>query len=208
MGLGALPGDSYSVATGVSADGNLVVGESAPTDFALPRHAFLWTAVAGMVELPPLNGALGASARGISADGAVVVGVSRLSDVPPPVGLDQATAWVLGQPHSLGNTPRNELIPNFANAASGDGSVIVGAGSERVGFGPGPLQAFVWTPRQGMRVLRDVLVKRGLGGALRGWRLEDATGVSADGTAIVGVGVNPKGQPEAFLASLGGGARR
>lgn len=84
----------------------------------------------GMVELPPLAGAISAVARSVSADGAVV-GYSSyrrgFSDV------EQATAWIGGVPHSLGNTPRGDCHRSFANAVSGDGTVIAGVGANPKG---------------------------------------------------------------------------
>jgi hypothetical protein len=37
---------------------------------------------------------------------------------------------------------------------------------------------------------------------LTGWELRGAYGVSADGDIIVGVGTNPDGNPEAWIANL------
>jgi hypothetical protein len=64
-------------------------------------------------------------------------------------------------------------------------------------------EAFIWDPTNGMRNLRDVLVNDfGLGAALAGWTLTDARGLSADGTTIVGFGLNPSGHIEAWIASV------
>ncbi|MGK7929438.1 MAG: PEP-CTERM sorting domain-containing protein, partial [Spirulina sp.] len=37
---------------------------------------------------------------------------------------------------------------------------------------------------------------------LTGWTLEEATAISSDGLSIVGIGVNPDGNEEAWLARL------
>jgi hypothetical protein len=55
----------------------------------------------------------------------------------------------------------------------------------------------------GMRSLQDVLVNDfGLAVSLSGWRLLLATDVSADGLTTVGVGINPSGDTEAWVADL------
>jgi probable HAF family extracellular repeat protein len=79
VGLGDLAGgDFYSTATGVSADGAVVVGRSNSTSGV---EAFRWTPVVngagGMVGLGDLaGGGFDSTAYGVSADGAVVVGQS------------------------------------------------------------------------------------------------------------------------------------
>ena len=74
-----------------------------------------------------------------------------------------------------------------ANAASADGSVIVGCGLWASGQ-----EAFRW----------DGGAITGLGDLLGGSFQSEAYGVSADGRWIVGYGYNPSGFREAFRASL------
>ena len=50
------------------------------------------------------------------------------------------------------------------------------------------------------RLLQDVLAARGF--ALSGWTLLEAQGISADGTALTGTGINPAGRIEAWYASF------
>ncbi|MBI1924936.1 PEP-CTERM sorting domain-containing protein [Candidatus Poribacteria bacterium] len=81
-----------------------------------------------------------------------------------------------------------------AFGVSADGSVVLGnsaAGQE----------AFIWDATNGMRNLRTVLVND-FGLDLTGWTLTEARAMSADGLAIVGNGINPNGQEEAWLADL------
>src|SRR5262249_42234017 len=61
-------------------------------------------------------------------------------------------------------------------------------------------EAFIWDSTNGMRKLRDVLISQGAN--LAGWTLTQATGISADGSIIVGTGINPAGNMEAWLARL------
>jgi probable HAF family extracellular repeat protein len=75
--LGFLPGGGMpSDATGVSADGSVVVGSSKYAAGTNSFHAFRWTAAGGMVGLGFLPGGGLSLARGVSADGSVVVGDS------------------------------------------------------------------------------------------------------------------------------------
>jgi probable HAF family extracellular repeat protein len=69
--LGTLPGGNWSAATGVSADGSVVVGVA--RNAAWQQRAFRWTAARGMQDLGTLGGS-GSVAYGVSADGSVVVG--------------------------------------------------------------------------------------------------------------------------------------
>lgn len=216
VGLGSLPGDVESNANGVSADGSVVVGIS----WDPVSHAFLWTADTGMVSLGDgaannvsadgtvvvgvsalaeafrwtsatgmvglgiLPGMEGSEARGVSGDGSVVVGDSFTPDGA------EAFRWTsTGGMVSLGFLPGGNY--SEATAVSGDGSIIVGSSND---------SAFVWDASHGMRSLTDVL--EGYGLDLTGWTLGDAVGVSADGRTIVGTGVNPSGQSEAWLAVL------
>ena len=63
---------------------------------------------------------------------------------------------------------------------SADGSVVVGYG------GSGNGQAFIWTAATGMQTLSAVLAAANVD--LTGWGLNQATGISADGTVVVGNG--------------------
>src|SRR5262249_53419373 len=76
---------------------------------------------------------------------------------------------------------------------SDDGSIIVGtAGSEH---------AFIWSLAGGARDLQTVLTMD-YGLELDGWTLTNASGVSADGTVIVGGGISPSGRGEAWIVNL------
>jgi probable HAF family extracellular repeat protein len=81
QGLGFLPGGRASDATGVSANGRVVVGEA--TGATGSSQAFRWTAASGMVGLGFLPEAPNSFANGVNADGKVVVGFD-LRRPPPP----------------------------------------------------------------------------------------------------------------------------
>jgi probable HAF family extracellular repeat protein len=189
IGLGDLPGDGLnSQAMGISADGSVVVGYGhiqGPFieelgEFGILDVAWRWTAEGGLVDLgdPLGRGRSRSVARAVSADGTVVVG--RWGG--------QAFRWTADTGMVLlGDLPGD----NNAWGVSADGSVIVGSGMDG---------AFVWDATLGRRNLRDVLV--GLDVDVTGWDLAAAHDVSHDGLTIVGVGTNPGGFREAWLAKI------
>jgi hypothetical protein len=95
---------------------------------------------------------------------------------------------------ALGDLPGGGF-GSSASDVSADGAVVVGQGTTALGA-----EAFVWEADTGMQRLADVLA--GAGVDLAGWTLTSATGVSADGTTIVGTGLNAEGQVEAWRARL------
>src|SRR5204863_7276497 len=94
----------YSIATAVSANGNVVAGYSG-------TNAFGWTPATGMFSLGKLPGATNSEAHGISSDGSTIVGVSG----------GKAFRWTSGAGIvALGTAP------GLALGSSADGSIIVG----------------------------------------------------------------------------------
>jgi probable HAF family extracellular repeat protein len=122
--LGTL-GGSKSAATGVSADGSVVVGWA--DNAAGQRRAFRWTAAGGMQDLGTLGGDWSV-ALGVSADGSVVVGWAYNA-----AGLPRAFRWTAsGGMEDLNITYAHLLTDGSelrsANAISPDGRYIVGQG--------------------------------------------------------------------------------
>ena len=194
VGLGVLPGDrANSLATGGSADGSVVVGWAYSKPSTGGDEAFRWTQDGGMVGLGALPGDVGSRANGVSADGSVVVGQSGLGP-----GHGEAFCWTQDTGLvGLGVLPGGHRH-SFANGVSADGSVIVGAS-----HGESGLEAFVWDPTHGMRSVREVLINNlGLGTSLTNWRNTIAHAVSADGSTIVGCGINPSGDMEGWIARI------
>ena len=176
-------------ANDVSADGSVIVGKN--TGF--PVESFRWeNGVASFLgDLP--GGRYSSVARAVSADGLVVVGSSNSGkNCDEDRCTDEAYRWEDGVMMGLGRTE-----PQFSGSealdVSADGSVIVGV---LRGF-----SAFIWDEANGMRSLQSVLIDD-FGLDLTGWTLRTATGISADGLAIVGVGFNPDGLPEGWIAVL------
>ncbi len=96
----------------------------------------------------------------------------------------------------LGTLPNLGGLASVAQAVSADGSVVVG----HISGGP-PVGAFIWDETHGMRSLQGTLVDD-FALDLTGWTLTSATGVSADGSTIVGEGINPDGFNEGWIAVL------
>lgn len=176
-----------SDATGVSADGTVVVGYLST---ASRREAFRWSVGGGMVNLGPPPGWTASFANAVTPDGQVVVGELASASERVAFRWTQDTGFV-----SLGSLPG---APGWssARAVSADGHIVVGVG----GTQPAPIAA-IWTEATGLLELKALLTGYGLD--LTGWTLSNANGVSADGQVIVGDGINPDGQVEAWRALLG-----
>ena len=127
--------------------------------------------------------------------GSVIVGYRwPAGTAPSPSSQDLGWRWEDGKVEIIGDLAGGE-IQSRAHGVSADGSVVVGHSATN-----SDISAFIWDSDHGMRPLHEVLRQRGA--PLRGWRLQAATAVSADGTWIAGQGINPQGKPEAFLVSL------
>ncbi len=184
-----------SLATGISADGAVVVGYSGNSPGGT---AFRWTQATGMVGLGVLAGDEWSAATAVSADGAVIVGHSVDQQIVVSGGIPElrltyrAFRWTSGGGlEALGD--------GEALAVSADGTRVVGKGS-------GPTRAFLWDEAHGRRDLRELL-EDDYGLDMSGWTLESATGISADGTVIVGTGYNPNvagtdGNPIAWMVII------
>lgn len=196
-GLGDLPGgEDNSIALGVSADGAVIVGTGRSlNDFDVSRReAFVWTAAGGMQGLGTLETGTGESmAYGVSADGSVIVGEASN---PGGIGWQpfrwQSSTGLVGLGDIAGGSGNAR-----ARAVSGDGSVIVGT----AGISGSEAQAFIWTAEAGLQTLFDVLVSRGAT-VPDGWRIVDATAISADGRWVAGRARTLAGGFEAYVADL------
>jgi probable HAF family extracellular repeat protein len=120
-------------------------------------------------------------ANGISADGLVVVGQSRGKNGEEAFRWTQSGGMV-GLGHLAGISSRyGVLYTSEATAVSADGSVVVGQSSTANGNTEFDYEAFRWTQSGGMVGLGDIP-----GGAFK----SRANAVSADGSVVVGLGVN------------------
>jgi probable HAF family extracellular repeat protein len=172
-------------AHGVSGDGVVVVGGSRSSVYGTER-AFRWTEANGIADLGT-NG----FATTASRDGSVIAGRKVIS-----ISESHAFRWtVTGGVEDIGTLGGKS---GTAQDMSADGSVIVG----NAGINTSSVQrAFRWTTKRKMQDLRQELLNAGVQ-EVQGWTLQSATGVSADGTVIVGYGIGPSRVTEAFLAVL------
>ncbi|MGI9470633.1 MAG: protein kinase domain-containing protein, partial [Rubripirellula sp.] len=140
------------------------------------------------------NGPFNWYVTAVSDNGKVIAGyrwrIGKLHD------SDQALAfrWENGKVEMIGELPGGRPISVVENISS-DGRVIVGYSetSRR-------RSAFVWDAAHGMRSLKGVLMQYRVPTA--DWRLETASALSANGLQIAGLGIDPQGNPQPFLATL------
>lgn len=208
IGLGYLPECDNSHARGVSDDGSVVVGtcESRQNFNRHGRQAFCWGAGRGMTKLGDW-----CEAKAVSGDGHSVVGdirekafrwnasTGQMEDLSP--FKEEPDAREAGIMRRL-FTGSCMWCCAYPEAVSRDGSVVVGwmilsLGSPQHTDRDG---VFVWDSRHGARDLRAVLAS-GYKLDLGQWELTGVTGVSADGTVLVGEGVH-NGRHEAWIARL------
>jgi len=180
--LGTL-GGSWSYASGVSADGAVVVGWAYNASGLF--RAFRWTVAGGMQDLGTLPGGYDSVASGISADGAVVVGEARNAS-----GRWRAFRWTAaGGMQDLGTLGGGSSV---ASGVSADGAVVVGWATNASGYD----RAFRWTPSGGMEDLNSTYAPLLTNGSV----LYSASAISPDGRYIVGGGINAATRRrEAFL---------
>lgn len=188
QGLGDLAGGTVnSQALDISADGSTVVGRGLSGN---GLEAFVWDATNGMQGIGDLaGGGFSSFASAVSADGQVVVGRGSSAS-----GLEAFLWDATNGMQGLGDLPGGSFFSE-ANDVSADGSVVVGRGSSAAGQ-----RAIVWDATNGMRDLSVVLASLGID--LTGWTLTQATAISADGRTIVGVGTNPSGLTEGWIAVI------
>lgn len=190
--------DGRSRALGISADGSVVVGSVGQN----LTQAFRWTAGAGMVGLGTLPGRNASYATAVSANGATVVGASGV------LGGDwEAFRWTEAEGMvGLGDLPGGYLNSS-ASDVSGDGSRVIGRGA--LPYDPASpfkqVAPFIWDSAHGMRELSGALTGE-YGLDLTGWTRLEATGISDDGTVIVGTdyGTGGADYTEAWRAVIPG----
>jgi len=167
----------WSEARGVSADGSVVVGwaETATS----PARAFRWTPTGVAQDIGTLGGRE-AWAFGVSADGQAIVGMAQ-----DTTGRYRAFRWTpTGRMQNLGVLPGYERSSAFA--VSADGAVVVGTVARNNG-GNWQHHAFRWTQAGGMQNLGTL-------GGVNSY----ATGVSGDGSIVVGYAEDANRQYRAF----------
>lgn len=192
QGLGTLPGMIGSIAMDTTADGLVVVGAGTDGPDEEVMEAYRWTASDGMQALGYLPGGVSHSwASAITSDGSIIVGESASANAHEEAFVWDATNGMRGLGFVPGWGPSSTAL-----GVSSDGTVIVG----QAGPDTSVPTAFIWTPEHGMREVRVVL--QSLGVDTDGWQLIRAWDVSDDGSTIVGIGFNPMGRQEGWVAVI------
>jgi probable HAF family extracellular repeat protein len=188
--LGTL-GGNYSYASGVSADGSVVVGMAVSASDQ--RRAFRWTASGGMQDLVTLGGNDWSYASGVSADGSVVVGTFGTSFWYEGYYIYWYYAFRWTAEDGMQDLGTLGGDRSEAYDVSADGSVVVGYEEEDGSY---QRRAFRWTASGGMQNL----------GTLTGYEYgSEAYGVSDDGAVVVGYARNTNYSNRAFRWTAAGG---
>lgn len=168
IGLGFLPGGLSSEATGISANGTVVVGSA--TDATGNPFAFRWTRGGGMQNLGTLPGQAYSNARAVSGNGEVVTGYS-------PITANGGTVY-----HAIRWTKTSGVVDLGALTPIGgsDGFCVNACGTAIAGYcttlegSPGVM---LWTSTGGM-----VSLGAWTSGGANPW----ASGISGEGSTVVG----------------------
>ncbi len=180
--MGDAPGWTGYEGRGVSLNGNAVTGRGTLNG---QNRAFRWTSQGGLQALPLLAGHTYSQGSAISDDGQVMFGFAG-----PSTTSYSAMRWTTTTgAQDLGILPGTSRC-NIERTCS-TGSVGVGGCSA-----PGGNRATLWRQDIGFVDLNTYLPTLGVN--LAGWILTHATGISSDGTAIIGSG-QFNGQTRGFV---------
>lgn len=151
---------SVSSTWGISPNGNTIVGLGWLT--ASNAHAVKWDETNGVVDLGSMVSGRSSRANAVSADGSVVVGWQD-----EPTGTRSGAKWEDGLESFITDSNGNNV--GEAGAVSADGNTIIGAAN------PNP---YVWKAATGVTYITHPNASFSFKGG--------ATGVSGDGTKVIG----------------------
>ena len=185
----APPTPPYSLAKAISADGTTIVGRTANANSVM--IPFRWTQASGMVPLGPGNPAINGEACVVSPDGSMIFGRAAYGTALFRWTLADGITYIPALPLG-GDASISEITGMTA-----DGTRIVGsAGLADAGF-----SAWEWDQTHGFRKMSDVL-HDDFGIDMGGFHPTWASGISADGSTIVGAGSFSDGVQVPFIATL------
>ena len=199
VNLGSLSGDEFDGrALNISSDGSVVVGESRLDSDSI--EAFRWSSTTGPVGLGIPNGSSYTCCRSpcqlmdrfVVGEHPPSISFREFHSVWSAFRWTQATGMV-----PLGVHPRDEVTAK-SQRCQNDGSIVVGRNSTGL-----KIEAYVWDVTLWDARPQGCCFRVQISD-LTGWSLSEATGVSSDGTIIVGWGRNPNGDSEAWLADMTG----
>ena len=170
--LAGAPDPGHNRASGVSGNGQVVVGTS---DSSAGPQAFRWVTGSTPQALGFLPSYTQESdANATNADGTVIVGESMAAD------SSRAFIWTPQQGlKPLGDLPES-YTGSAATGVSADGSVVAGYASQPDDTGQDVPVAFVWTAQRGFTFLGDFIPISVPG------TTSSAYGISANGDVVVG----------------------
>ncbi|MBB6331372.1 hypothetical protein HNP24_002322 [Chryseobacterium sediminis] len=151
---------SVSSTWGMSPNGNIIVGLGFLT--AANAHAVKWDAVNGMVDLGSIVSGRSSRANAINASGTVIVGWQDESN-----GTRSGAKWQDGVESFITDNNGNNV--GEAGGISADGNTIIGSAN------PNP---YVWNATSGLTYITHPNASFSFKGG--------ATGISADGTKVIG----------------------
>lgn len=182
--LATLPSYAFSHPAAITRDGLEVLGYVGGSTY--PTQAVIWEGGTAY-GLGGITSSSNTRAAAASDEGTVVGTVAE--------DRTQAYRWT----SSTGFVPLGDLEGGYlwsrAYAITADGAVVVGSGYSDAGT-----EAVIWDDT-GIHRFQELLENQ-YGLELPGWQLEVLHDISADGNYIVGDGINPDGDAEAFLVSL------
>lgn len=176
-----------SNALAISSDGSIIVGIGHP----VLNGAVLWDSAGVASILGKVEGDISAAANAVSRDGSVVAGYST-----QPSGYQRAFHWTKQTGMTAIFSASDLFSDVVATGVSGNGHIIVGWGNTLKGE-----TAFIWDEFHGARRLEDIL-SLDYQTTIPGWTLSRATGISDDGSTIVGYGINPDGNVEGWKLKI------
>lgn len=184
-------GTAFSNGTCISNDGT-VIGGYGTDDLGL--RPVTWTQ-SGFNILATVEGGTGAGrVLGLSHDGQVALGEAQVG------GAFLPARWQGGTAEQLGTPPVGYEVGN-AIASNADGSLVIGVWRETEFSDELGSIAFIWDLQHGSRLLADALLAD-YGLDLTGWTLNTITDMTPDGQTMVGYGMNPSGNFEAFKITI------
>ena len=182
-----LPGGGvYNSGYAFSGDNRTIVGTA--NDGTYPFDAARWVRGAGGNWEASSLGQVGVG-HAVSHDGSVIVGFMNTSQGQEGFVWTGATGMV-----PISDFAGGRVWSNLDDVTD-DGSVAVGFGETA-----SRQEALIWDRINGIRSVQDFLGGYGLD--LAGWTLLAATGISRDGSTIIGFGINPSGYTEAWVAQV------
>ncbi len=189
VGMGYLPGGTLSSdAYGISDDGTVIVGSS----YHAYREAFRWTAAQGMVGMGKPPEAYGSIAYDISGNGEIIAGLCYFPD-----SLNLVRWNKQGNIENLGTLPNYGYYYGRDVSISDDGETIVGYYMDATA----QYRSFIWRKAYGVLDLKTAF-ENIYGLDVTNWTLHTATGISGDGSIIVGWGINPQDEEEGWIANI------